>query len=75
MRVALTGTTGFIGSHVLTELRAHGHEVVALVRNERQADEVAARGATPVGGRPLRPSGGRERAQQCGRRGAHGEPR
>jgi nucleoside-diphosphate-sugar epimerase len=45
MRVALTGTTGFIGSHVLTELQDHGHEVVALVRNASQADAVAARGA------------------------------
>ena len=48
MHVALTGATGFIGSHVLTELRDHGHEVTALVRDEEQADIVAARGATPV---------------------------
>ena len=48
MKVALTGATGFIGSHVLTELRAHGHEVVALVRDSDRADAVAARGATPV---------------------------
>ncbi|WP_194922057.1 NAD-dependent epimerase/dehydratase family protein, partial [Catenulispora rubra] len=34
MKVALTGATGFIGSHVLAELREHGHEVVALVHNE-----------------------------------------
>jgi thioester reductase-like protein len=27
MKVALTAATGFIGSHVLTELREHGHEV------------------------------------------------
>ena len=47
MRVALTGATGFIGSHVLTELQEHGHEVVALVRDDAQADLVAARGATP----------------------------
>jgi nucleoside-diphosphate-sugar epimerase len=26
MKVALTGTTGYIGSHVLAELQAHGHE-------------------------------------------------
>ncbi len=48
MRVALTGATGFIGSHVLTELREHGHEVTALVRDDAQADTVLARGATPA---------------------------
>jgi len=47
MKVALTGATGFIGSHVLTNLFKHGHEVTALVRNDDQADIVAARGATP----------------------------
>jgi nucleoside-diphosphate-sugar epimerase len=46
MRVALTGATGFIGSHVLAELQEHGHEVTALVRDDAQADAVAARGAT-----------------------------
>ncbi len=45
MNVALTGATGFIGSHVLTELQERGHEVTALVRNEDQADIVRARGA------------------------------
>jgi nucleoside-diphosphate-sugar epimerase len=45
MKVALTGATGFIGSHVLTELHEHGHEVTALVRDEARADTVAARGA------------------------------
>lgn len=48
MRVVLTGATGFIGSHVLTELQAHGHEVTALVRSNQQADAVAARRATPA---------------------------
>jgi nucleoside-diphosphate-sugar epimerase len=48
MKVALTGATGFIGSHVLTELQEHGHEVTAVVRDNAQADLVAARGATPV---------------------------
>jgi len=48
MKVALTGATGFIGSHVLTELRSHGHEVTALVRDDAHADSVAARGATPA---------------------------
>src|SRR3954452_7590947 len=48
MNVALTGATGFIGSHVLAELREHGHEVTALVPDDAHADTVAARGATPV---------------------------
>ena len=48
MKVALTGATGFVGSHVLTELQQHGHEVTALVRDEAHADVVAARGATPA---------------------------
>jgi nucleoside-diphosphate-sugar epimerase len=48
MKVALTGATGFIGSHVLTELHKRGHDVMALVRNDAQADTVAAAGATPA---------------------------
>src|ERR1700757_1167507 len=48
MKVALTGSTGFIGSHILTELHSHGHEVAALVRDNDQADLVAARGANPA---------------------------
>lgn len=45
MHIALTGSTGFVGSHVLTDLIAHGHEVTALVRDESQAIAVAASGA------------------------------
>jgi nucleoside-diphosphate-sugar epimerase len=48
MKVALTGATGYIGSHILTDLHKHGHEVTALVRNSTQADTVEARGAMPV---------------------------
>ena len=48
MKVALTGATGFIGSHVLTDLYKHGHDVTALVRDDDQAEIVAARGATPA---------------------------
>ena len=48
MKVALTGATGFIGSHVLAELQDHGHEVTALVHDEAGAETVAAKGATPV---------------------------
>lgn len=48
MQVVLTGATGFIGSHLLADLHKHGHEVTALVRDDAQADTIAARGATPV---------------------------
>jgi nucleoside-diphosphate-sugar epimerase len=48
MKVALTGATGFIGSHVLADLLEHGHDVTALVRDDAQAESVAARGATPT---------------------------
>jgi nucleoside-diphosphate-sugar epimerase len=48
MKVVLTGATGFIGSHVLADLYKHGHEVTALVRDDVQANIVAARGATPA---------------------------
>ncbi len=46
MKVALTGAAGFVGSHVLTELIEHGHQVTALVRDAAHADAVTARGAT-----------------------------
>jgi nucleoside-diphosphate-sugar epimerase len=48
MKIALTGATGFIGSHILTELQTHGHEVIALVRDDTQATSVAANRATPA---------------------------
>jgi nucleoside-diphosphate-sugar epimerase len=37
MRYFLTGTTGFIGGHIAKQLRAVGHEVVALVRDPTKA--------------------------------------
>jgi nucleoside-diphosphate-sugar epimerase len=48
MKVALTGATGFIGSHVLTELQEHGHEVTAFVRDASKGEILADRGATPT---------------------------
>jgi putative NADH-flavin reductase len=33
MKVALIGATGFVGSHLVTELTDRGHEVTAIVRN------------------------------------------
>jgi nucleoside-diphosphate-sugar epimerase len=46
MKVALTGATGFIGSHVLRELQEHSHEVTAFVRDASKAEILAGRGAT-----------------------------
>jgi nucleoside-diphosphate-sugar epimerase len=46
MHVTLTGATGFVGSHVLTELREHGHDVTALVRDDDQAEAITVRGAS-----------------------------
>ena len=48
MKVALTGSTGFIGSHILTELVTNGHSVTALVQGNEQAEAVRARGAEPI---------------------------
>jgi nucleoside-diphosphate-sugar epimerase len=45
MNIALTGGTGFVGSHILSELVSHGHQVTALVRNEDQAIAVSKQGA------------------------------
>jgi len=50
MRILLTGGTGYIGSAVLDALTDAGHEVVAVVRNARAAERVAARGATALEG-------------------------
>jgi nucleoside-diphosphate-sugar epimerase len=46
MKIALTGATGYIGSHILTELQSHGHAVTALVRDDAEALSVAQMGAT-----------------------------
>jgi nucleoside-diphosphate-sugar epimerase len=50
VRVALTGATGFVGSHLAEALLAAGHDVSCLVRTPARAEDLRARGARPVAG-------------------------
>lgn len=46
MRYFITGATGFLGGRIAHQLRAAGHEVVALVRSPQKAAALAADGVT-----------------------------
>ncbi len=50
MRVFISGATGLIGSHLAGELRAHGHDVVALVRATSDTGHLRELGCALVAG-------------------------
>jgi len=49
--IALTGATGFVGSHLAHRLARSGHEVRALLRSDTAAREINVSGLDPVIGR------------------------
>lgn len=47
MRIFLTGATGFVGSRIIPDLLAAGHEVLGLTRSESGRHQLEAAGARP----------------------------
>lgn len=48
MRIFMTGATGVIGRRLVPLLRAHGHDVTAVVRAEAKAAAIVRAGARPI---------------------------
>ena len=40
MKIALTGASGFIGSHIARAAATHGYEVIALVRESSKREHI-----------------------------------
>lgn len=44
----MTGATGWVGTHVVAELKAAGHQISALARTPKKADGLRAEGVDPM---------------------------
>src|ERR1051326_5239875 len=49
MRIAITGSTGMIGTALVASLREDGHEVIRLVRHTRPEESAGERHWSPFG--------------------------
>lgn len=65
MRIFLTGATGFIGSKIVPELIAAGHQVLGLTRSDAGAQQLRAAGAEVYQGTIEDPDGLRRGAADC----------
>jgi nucleoside-diphosphate-sugar epimerase len=48
MRVFVSGASGAIGTHLVPQLQAHGHEVIGSSRSSSKAERLRALGAEPI---------------------------